>query len=103
VAPRCYPLHGYGLLGAVVFHSSNDSVCENGILWILARLGHSLPWPPHIWIRVSVESNDYAWRADYLRQVPAGLVQIERGFHAGSLSHLLNSEQFLSDTTDIRP
>jgi protein gp37 len=37
----------------------------------LARLGKSLRWPPHIWIGVSVESNDYAWRADYLRKVPA--------------------------------
>jgi protein gp37 len=39
----------------------------------LARLGQSLPWAPHIWIGVSVESNDYAWRADYLRQVPAAV------------------------------
>ncbi len=39
----------------------------------LARLGQSLPWPPHIWIGVSVESNAYAWRADYLRQVPAAV------------------------------
>jgi protein gp37 len=39
----------------------------------LARLGRSLPWPLHIWIGVSVESNDYAWRADYLREVPAAV------------------------------
>jgi protein gp37 len=39
----------------------------------LARLGHSLPWPPHVWMGVSVESNDYAWRADYLRKVPAAI------------------------------
>ena len=39
----------------------------------LARLGQSLPWPPHIWIGVSVESNDYVWRADYLRRVPAAV------------------------------
>ena len=39
----------------------------------LARLGQSLPWPPHIWIGVSVESNAYAWRADYLRRVPAAV------------------------------
>jgi protein gp37 len=39
----------------------------------LARLGRSLPWPPHIWIGVSVESNDFAWRADYLRRVPAAV------------------------------
>jgi protein gp37 len=39
----------------------------------LARLGRSLPWPPHVWIGVSVESNEYAWRADYLRQVPAAV------------------------------
>lgn len=39
----------------------------------LARLGQSLPWPPHIWMGVSVESNDYAWRADYLRRIPAAV------------------------------
>src|SRR5829696_7602471 len=39
----------------------------------LARLGQSLPWPSHIWIGVSVESNAYAWRAHFLRQVPAAV------------------------------
>jgi protein gp37 len=39
----------------------------------LARLSQSLPWASHIWIGVSVESNAYAWRADYLRQVPAAI------------------------------
>jgi len=39
----------------------------------LARLSRSLPWPSHIWIGVSVESNAYAWRADYLRRVPAAV------------------------------
>lgn len=37
----------------------------------LARLGPSLPWAPHIWAGVSIESNQYAWRADQLRRVPA--------------------------------
>lgn len=37
----------------------------------LARLASTLPWPSHIWIGVSMESDDYTWRADYLRQVPA--------------------------------
>jgi protein gp37 len=32
-----------------------------------------MPRPPHIWTGVSVESNAYAWRADYLRQVPAAV------------------------------
>ena len=39
----------------------------------LARLAPTLPWPPHVWIGVSVESNEYAWRADFLRQVPAAI------------------------------
>ena len=39
----------------------------------LARLAATLPWPDHIWIGVSVESNDYAWRADFLRRVPAAI------------------------------
>jgi len=39
----------------------------------LARLADSLPWPAHIWMGVSVESNDVAWRADFLRRVPAAV------------------------------
>lgn len=39
----------------------------------LARLAPLLPWPDQIWMGVSVESNDYAWRADYLRQIPASV------------------------------
>lgn len=37
----------------------------------LARLGSTLPWAPHIWAGVSVETNRYAWRVDQLRRVPA--------------------------------
>jgi len=39
----------------------------------LARMAKTLPWPKHIWIGVSVESNEYAWRADFLRKVPAAV------------------------------
>jgi protein gp37 len=39
----------------------------------LGRLGQSLPWRPHIWAGVSVESNQYAFRADHLRKVPASI------------------------------
>jgi protein gp37 len=37
----------------------------------LMRLGQTLPWPAHIWAGVSVETNNYAWRVDQLRKVPA--------------------------------
>jgi protein gp37 len=37
----------------------------------LARMADSLPWPDHIWAGVSVESNAYVWRADFLRRVPS--------------------------------
>lgn len=39
----------------------------------LARLSSKLSWPEHIWVGVSVESNDYVWRADFLRRVPASV------------------------------
>jgi protein gp37 len=39
----------------------------------LARMAGTLPWPEHIWAGVSVESNEYAWRADFLRHVPAAV------------------------------
>lgn len=39
----------------------------------LARIATFLPWPSHIWVGVSVECNEYAWRADFLRRVPAAV------------------------------
>lgn len=39
----------------------------------LARLAPMLPWPSHIWIGVSIENNEVAWRANYLRKVPAAV------------------------------
>ena len=37
----------------------------------LAELGSELPWPPNVWMGVSVERQDYAWRVDHLRSVPS--------------------------------
>jgi protein gp37 len=37
----------------------------------LAQLSQRLPWAANIWMGVSVEHQDYAFRIDYLRQVPA--------------------------------
>jgi protein gp37 len=37
----------------------------------LAQIGQRLPWTANIWMGVSVEHQDYAFRIDYLRQVPA--------------------------------
>jgi protein gp37 len=39
----------------------------------LVRMAPELPWPQHVWIGVSVELNRFAWRADYLRKVPASV------------------------------
>ena len=39
----------------------------------LAALGPSLPWPNHIWIGVSIETDRYSHRADDLRAVPAAM------------------------------
>jgi protein gp37 len=36
----------------------------------LAKLGKTLPWTPHIWAGVSVETSQYKWRVDHLREVP---------------------------------
>jgi protein gp37 len=39
----------------------------------LARMAKDLPWPDHIWVGVSIESNEVTWRADFLRKVPAAV------------------------------
>lgn len=39
----------------------------------LARLAPLLPWPKQIWMGVSVESESFRWRVDYLRRTPAAV------------------------------
>jgi protein gp37 len=40
---------------------------------ILAELAPELPWPPNVWMGVSIETAKYLGRADQLRQVPAAV------------------------------
>lgn len=54
----------------------------------LARLGKSLPWLPHIWAGVSVESGRYIWRVDQLRTVPADVRFISAEPLLGPLDNL---------------
>jgi protein gp37 len=37
----------------------------------LADLAAELPWPSNVWMGVSIESAEYAWRLEHLRKAPA--------------------------------
>ena len=37
----------------------------------MAELAPDLPWPPNVWMGVSIENRRFVQRADYLRRVPA--------------------------------
>ena len=39
----------------------------------LAELAPRLTWPTNVWMGVSIETVDYLWRADHLREVPASV------------------------------
>jgi protein gp37 len=39
----------------------------------LSDLGHSIEWPPNVWMGVTVERADYLERIDTLRRVPAAV------------------------------
>jgi protein gp37 len=39
----------------------------------LVQLADQLPWPPNVWIGVSIENRRFVHRADYLRDVPAAV------------------------------
>ncbi len=54
----------------------------------LAKMAASLPWPDHIWIGVSIESNEVTWRADFLRKVPAAVRFISAEPLIGPINHL---------------
>lgn len=56
-------------------------------------IGESPIWPDHIWMGVSVETMQYKWRVDRLKQVPANVRFISAEPLLGSLDEL--------DLTDI--
>ena len=37
----------------------------------LVEIADTLPWPANVWMGVTIESENYAFRADHLRSVPA--------------------------------
>lgn len=39
----------------------------------LDETAQNLSWPPNVWIGVSVENDDYAYRIDHLKRVPAAV------------------------------
>lgn len=39
----------------------------------LIHLARHFPWPEHVWIGVSIETNRYTWRADLLRNIPSAV------------------------------
>ena len=39
----------------------------------LAALARSLPWPPNVWMGVTIENRRFVHRADRLREVPAAV------------------------------
>lgn len=39
----------------------------------LLRISRSLQWPENVWMGVTLESADYTFRADHLKETPAGL------------------------------
>lgn len=37
----------------------------------VVRMSNTLPWSDNVWMGVSIETQDYSWRVDDLRKVPA--------------------------------
>jgi protein gp37 len=54
----------------------------------LLELADRLPWPPNVWMGVSIENRRFVHRADYLRQVPAAVRFISAEPLLGPLEHL---------------
>jgi protein gp37 len=54
----------------------------------MVELASSLPWPPHIWMGVTIENRRFVKRADYLREVPAAVRFISAEPLLGSLEGL---------------
>jgi protein gp37 len=58
----------------------------------VAKVAAQLPWPDNVWMGVSVESEDYVDRIDYLRSTPAFIKFLSLEPLLGPLSNLDLSE-----------
>jgi len=54
----------------------------------LLELDSRISWPPHVWMGVTVEGADYAYRADHLRQTHAAIKFLSLEPLLGPISHL---------------
>jgi len=54
----------------------------------LAELALDLNWPPNVWMGVSIETAEYLWRADHLRDVPAAVRFLSLEPLLGPLGHI---------------
>ncbi len=54
----------------------------------LVELSERLPWPPNVWMGVSIENRRFVHRADYLRRVPASVRFISAEPLLGALNDL---------------
>lgn len=61
----------------------------------LARLADELPWPPNVWMGVSIETQRYTFRLDHLREVPAAIRFVSAEPLLGSLDLDLASIDWL--------
>ena len=61
----------------------------------LVRMAQTLPWPPNVWMGVSVEQQDQAWRVAELVKVPASVRFISAEPLLGPLSLDLNNIDWL--------
>lgn len=61
----------------------------------VARMANSLPWPPNVWMGVSVEQQDQAWRIAELVKVPAAVRFISAEPLLGPLSLDLKNVDWL--------
>ena len=54
----------------------------------LSALAPLLPWPPNVWMGVSIENRRFVHRTDYLREVPAAVRFVSAEPLLGRLGHL---------------
>lgn len=54
----------------------------------LAKIAHRLPWAANIWMGVSIENEEYAYRADHLRQASAHVKFLSLEPLLGPVRHL---------------
>jgi protein gp37 len=109
--PSDFIIRAFDTMARANWHTFQVLTKRPGRLALLAEdiarqfefINYAPRWPAHIWMGVSIESQDYAWRLSYLRRIPAPVRFISAEPLLGPLKLNLDGVQWLITGAESGP